>query len=128
MNEPTMSAEHNCEGGICAVHEVTIDHLKFQINQIDKGQQEMKELMLKHHDETLAGLQAVARDNRDSLEKVQERFENELDRVREEHHELASEVSSMRLRLGWVGGGCITLATVIPIVLNIAEVFTGILK
>lgn len=124
---PEPKSEHICDG-TCAVHEVTIDHLKFQIHQIDKGQQEMKELMLKHHEETLDGLQTIAQDNRQSLDKVQERFTTEIDRVREQHHELADEVQTIRLRLGWIGGGAVVAATIIPILLNVAEVFTGILK
>jgi len=88
----------------------------------------MKELMLKHHEETLDGLQTIAQDNRQSLDKVQERFTTEIDRVREQHHELADEVQTIRLRLGWIGGGAVVAATIIPILLNVAEVFTGILK
>lgn len=102
----------------CAVHDLVVEHMNYQIAQIEKGQQDMKDLMEKHHRETLEGIRQISDLQREEIKEINTKLDQELEKLRCEQRELQHSLQSLKMRIAYMTGGGIAAAAIISTIVS----------
>jgi len=86
-------AEHHT----CAVHDVIMNGLQVQIDSIEKGQGEVKDLIVQAHKESLSHLRATAEKNREDIIRLENKLDAELCKFISRDREYLMSLNTLKL-------------------------------
>lgn len=82
----------------CAVHTVLMEGLQDQIGAIDSKQEEVKDLILNAHKESLNHIQVSAERNRTEIDKLTVKLDDEITKFHERDREYLISINDLKIK------------------------------
>ena len=110
------------------MHDVLMNSLQDQINNIERGQDEVKDLIVTAHKESLNHIQVSTEKNRQDIADLRSQLRDEIEKVHERDREYLIAINDLKIKHGLYTGVGISAATILTFLLNMSRVAEIIVK